>query len=116
MKDQMARYNDEETAKKVCGAIKASGSVTMKAFVESRAEIVDLQIENISLKKEIEATKETFTKLIEDNKSLFKSMYELLSEIASLPTAQPVEKPKAVFHKNEKQDKINKLSTILSKI
>ena len=108
--DQMNRYNDEEIAAKVCGAIKAGG-VEMRAFIDARAEIVDLQIEKSNLKKELESIKAEFASL----KNINTQMFAIVNEIANVESDSVIETKKNVFSKVEsKNEKIKNLATILS--
>lgn len=110
MADQMARYNDEEIAAKVCGAIKAGG-VEMRAFVDARAEIVDLQIEKSNLKKELDSIKAEFASL----KNINTQMFAIVNEIANVESDSVIEQKKNVFSKVEsKNEKIKNLANILS--
>lgn len=110
--DQMARYNDEEIAAKVCGAIKAGG-VEMRAFVDARAEIVDLQIEKNNLKKELDAVKAEFTAF----KNIQSQMFAVVNEIANIESEPVIEPKKNVFSKvEEKDERIKNLASILKNI
>lgn len=112
MADQMARYNDEEIAAKVCGAIKAGG-VEMRAFVDARAEIVDLQIEKNNLKKELESVKAEFTAF----KNIQSQMFVVVNEIANIESEPVIEQKKNVFSKvEEKEERIKNLASILKSI
>lgn len=112
MADQMARYNDEEIAAKVCGAIKAGG-VEMRAFVDARAEIVDLQIEKNNLKKELESVKAEFTAF----KNIQSQMFAVVNEIANIESEPVIEQKKNVFSKvEEKEERIKNLASILKSI
>ena len=98
------------SAAKVCGAIKAGG-VEMRAFVDARAEIVDLQIEKSNLKKELESIKAEFTSL----KNINTQMFAIVNEIANVESDSVIETKKNVFSKVEsKNEKIKNLATILS--
>lgn len=109
MADQMARYNDEEIAAKVCGAIKAGG-VEMRAFVDARAEIIDLQIEKNNLKKELDAVKAEF----EAFKNIQSQMFSVVNQIANIESAPVIEPKKNAFAKAENKDeKIKNLASIL---
>ena len=109
MADQMARYNDEEIAAKVCGAIKAGG-VEMRAFVDARAEIVDLQIEKNNLKKELDAVKAEF----ETFKNISSQMFSVVNQIANIESEPVIEPKKNAFAKAENKDeKIKNLASIL---
>ena len=96
--DQTARYGDVETAKKVCAAIK-NGTVGMRAFVDAKCDIVDLQI---LLNKEIaknKTTQEAFNKTTIQ----LKSLVEIVAQIAEIPTAEPIDQtPK--FKKSGKKE------------
>jgi hypothetical protein len=110
MADQMARYNDEEIAAKVCGAIKAGG-VEMRAFVDARAEIVDLQIEKNNLKKELDSVRAEFASF----KNIQSQMFAVVNEIANIESEPVIEAKKNVFSKVEdKNEKIKNLANILS--
>lgn len=112
MADQMARYNDEEIAAKVCGAIKAGG-VEMRAFVDARAEIVDLQIEKNNLKKELDAVKAEFTAF----KNIQSQMFTVVNEIANIESEPVIEPKKNVFSKvEEKDEKIKNLASVLKNL
>lgn len=112
MADQMARYNDEEIAAKVCGAIKAGG-VEMRAFVDARAEIVDLQIEKNNLKKELDAVKAEFTAF----KNIQSQMFAVVNEIANIESEPVIEQKKNVFSKvEEKDEKIKNLASVLKNL
>lgn len=112
MADQMARYNDEEIAAKVCGAIKAGG-VEMRAFVDARAEIVDLQIEKNNLKKELESVKAEFTAF----KNIQSQMFAVVNEIANIESEPVIEPKKNVFSKvEEKDERIKNLASILKNL
>jgi hypothetical protein len=110
MADQMARYGDEEIAAKVCGSIKAGG-VEMRAFVDARAEIVDLQIEKNNLKKELDSVRSEF----EAFKNIQSQMFAVVNEIANIESEPVIEAKKNVFSKVEdKNEKIKNLANILS--
>lgn len=110
MADQMARYGDEDIAAKVCGAIKAGG-VEMRAFVDARAEIVDLQIEKSNLKKELESIKSEFTAF----KNIQSQMFTVVNAIANIESEPVIEAKKNVFSKVEdKNEKIKNLASILN--
>ena len=112
MADQIARYGDEEIAAKVCGAIKAGG-VEMRAFVDARAEIVDLQIEKNNLKKELESVKAEFTAF----KNIQSQMFAVVNEIANIESEPVIEQKKNVFSKvEEKEERIKNLASILKSI
>lgn len=112
MADQMARYNDETIAAKVCGAIKAGG-VEMRAFVDARAEIVDLQIEKNNLKKELDAVKAEFTAF----KNIQSQMFAVVNEIANIESEPVIEQKKNVFSKvEEKEERIKNLASILKNL
>lgn len=110
--DQIARYGDEEIAAKVCGAIKAGG-VEMRAFVDARAEIVDLQIEKNNLKKELDAVKAEFTAF----KNIQSQMFAVVNEIANIESEPVIEQKKNVFSKVEdKNEKIKNLASVLKNL